>query len=116
MQLTQDQVKAIISDGGASAIDAAKSEVDKIAGQINAGLAENEVERVTYSISLKITTTVDVNQRRITTTGAYGAKTPNLGKSGDKVEREIDDPNQGKLPFDNTGGKDSPEETETTEE
>jgi len=108
MQLSKDQVRSIIADGGASAIEAARSETDKITGQINAGLAVNEVEKVTYTINLKITTTVDLTQRKIKIIGSYGAKTPNLGKAGDPVEREIEDPNQGKLPFDNTQGEESP--------
>jgi len=113
MQLTQEQVKAFIADGGASAINAAKSEADRIAGQINAGLSENEVKKVTYTIQMKIKVEADVEQRKVVITGSYGAKTPNLGKEGEVMERVFDDPNQMKLPLDGTTEKpedDEPEE------
>lgn len=110
MQIPVETVNNVISHGGASAIEAAKSEVDKIAAQINAGLAVNEVEKVSYTIDMKIACTIDVEKRTVVVEGRYGAKTPNLGKAGRKIEAEIDDPNQITFSFDNTEGAYTPED------
>jgi hypothetical protein len=110
VQLSLETIDGIISDGGAEAINAAKSELGLIAEQINLGLQENEVEKVQYQIDLTIKATVDVKAQKTSVTGGYGAKTANLKKWGQKIEREIVHPDQPNLPYDNTEGKDGPGE------
>lgn len=109
MKLSEQQVQEAIANGASEAIQAANSEVSLIAKQINDGLSENKVKAVQYSIDLKVNIKVDVEPRQVICTGAYGAKTANLGKAGNKIVMEIEDPNQPKLDLE-LQGSDEPAE------
>jgi len=104
VQLNQDDIIGIIDDGAADAISAAKSEAELILDQLNSGLQENEVQKVQYQVDLVIKVSIDVPNRKVKIKGGYGAKTANLKKFGNGVEREIAYPDQTDM-FDGTTPK-----------
>lgn len=125
MQVTKENVESWITDGSASAMQAAKGDAGKIAAQINADLSVNESHSSTNTIAMSILIKIDGDSRKVEIEGGYGFKVPNLGDKAPKIIREIPDPSQPDLTyneppaFDNTDGEDAPgndEETATEEE
>jgi len=101
MVMTKEQIRsAFIEDALASAIEAFDKRFSEIEGQVRQGLDDNDVKKVRIK--------VDKDQNKISTKGGVGATVTNITEWCDGPEREIDNPDQGKL-FDNTEGQDAEE-------
>lgn len=99
MQVNKEMVESWITDGSASAMQAAKGEADKIAAQINAELATNKSSTSSNTIKMSISIKLDADSRKVEIEGSYGFAVPNLGNAAPKLVREIPDPDQGELEF-----------------
>lgn len=97
MKITKELVEQIINDGGASAIDAAKKQVNNLADQMNLDLAGNKSGKLSTTIKLNLNVTIDGNKRSYEVEGSYGYAVPNLGFAMPKIVRDIPDPDQGEI-------------------
>jgi hypothetical protein len=108
MKVTKEMVEKFITDGAASAIQAAKGKASQIAAQMSAELSSNESHTSTNTVAMSIVIKIDADASKVEIEGGFGFKLPNLSDKSPKIIRELEDPNQGQLPLDATTEK--PEE------